>query len=96
MSSNMTGCETADHFILVSVDKSEAPAGTQGDNWYRYVIERGNSKIVGNMCGSLQKVKQKVSDYVDNLNERVASPKGRSPWSPTQSQQKQPPTKVES
>jgi len=96
MSSNMAECEVADYFILVSVEKSEAPKGTKGDNWYKYIIERGNNKIVGNMCGSLQKVEKNVSDYVDNLNERVASPKGRSLWSPTRTQQKQPPVKVES
>lgn len=86
----------ADHFKVVSVEKSEAPQGTAGNNWYRYVIERGNSQIIGNMRGSLQKVKSKVSEYVENLNERSASPKGRSQWTPANSQQKQPPQKVNS
>lgn len=96
MSSNMMNGEMADEFILVSLEKSEAPDGVGGDDWYRYVIERGNSQIIGNMCGTLQKVKTKVSEFVENLNERVASPKGRSLWSPTRTQQKQPPVKVQS
>lgn len=91
MSSNLANKELADYFIVVSVEKSEAPEGAGGDNWYRYVIERGSSQIVGNMRGSLQKVKKDVNEFVENLNERVASPKGRSLWSPTRTQQKQPP-----
>lgn len=96
MSSNLANKAMNDCFVLVSVEKSEAPQGAGGDNWYRYVVERGNSQIVGNMCGSLQKVKKNINEFVENLNERVSSPKGRSMWSPTRDQQKQPPVKVES
>lgn len=96
MSSNMVNGELADQFIIVSIEKSKAPQGAEGDNWFRYVIERGNSQIVGNMSGTLQKVKTKVTEFVENLNERTSSPRGRSLWSPTRTQQKQPPVKVES
>ena len=94
MSSNPTDKDVGDLFIVLSVDKSEAPDGFEGNNWYRYVIERGNSQIVGNMRGTLKKVEQNVNEFVENLNERVASPKGRSLWSPTRTQNKQPPAKV--
>ena len=94
MSSYPANKQLADHFKVVSVEKSEAPQGAEGNNWHRYVIERGNSQIIGNMRGSLQKVKSKVSEYVENLNERSASPKGRSQWTPANDQQKQPPRKV--
>lgn len=87
--------EQADQFIIVSVEKSNAPQGSKGENWYRYVVERGNSQIVGNMCGDLQQVEKHVNEFVENLNDRISSPKGRSLWSPTRTQQKQPPVKTD-
>lgn len=94
MSSNVAGQQLADEFTVVSVEKSEAPEGAEGDNWYRYIIERGNSQIVGNMAGTMKNVKKQVDEFVANLNERTSSPNGRSLWSPTRTQQKQPPAKV--
>ena len=88
MSSNLAKKELADQFIVVSVEKSEAPQGTDGKNWYRYVIERGKSQIVGNMRGSLQKVTTEVDEFVENLNQRAALPKGRSQWTPANGQHK--------
>ena len=93
MSSNTAEKKLADYFKVVSVEKSEAPEGAEGKNWHRYVIERGSSQIIGNMSGSLQKVKAKVSEYVENLNER-SMPKGRSQWAPSSNELKQPPKKV--
>jgi hypothetical protein len=96
MSSYPANKQLADYFKVVSVEKSEAPQGAGGNNWHRYVIERGNSQIIGNMRGSLEKVTSKVSEYVENLNLRSLSPKGRSQWTPSTNQQKQPPQKVKS
>ena len=94
MSSYPANKQIVDSFKVVSVEKSEAPQGAGGNNWHRYVIERGNSQIIGNMRGSLQKVKSKVSEYVENLNQRIALPKGRSQWAPSNDHLKRPPQKV--
>ena len=96
MSSDPANKPLADYFKLVSVEKSEAPQGAGGNNWHRYVIERGNSQIIGNMRGSLEKVTSKVNEHVENLNLRSSSSKGRSQWTPTNNQHKQPPQKVKS
>lgn len=80
-------------FAVVSVEKTAAPAGTDGDDWYRYVVECDNSQIVGNMRGTQQAVTQYASEFVENLNERARTPKGRSTWAPSPSQ-KTPPKKV--
>ena len=40
-------------YVLVSIDKTEAPEGLPGTNWHQYIIERGNSQIVGKKPGSL-------------------------------------------
>lgn len=80
-------------FAVVSVEKTKAPAGTEGDDWYRYIVECDNSQIVGNMRGTQKAVTQYASEFVENLNERARTPKGRSTWAPSASQ-KTPPKKV--
>ena len=94
MASNLAKKDQEDLFVVVSVEKSEAPQGADGKNWYRYVIERGKSQIVGNMRGSLKKVQTEVDEYVENLNQRNSLPKGRSQWAPTNGQQKKPQNKT--
>ncbi len=80
-------------FSVVSVEKTTAPSGAEGDNWYKYIVARENSEIVGSMQGSLQQVTSYANEFVDNLNTRTSNPKGRSTWAPTPSQ-KTPPKKV--
>lgn len=73
-------------YSIVSVDKIDAPDGSDGNDWYRYVVARDNSEIVGQMRGTLKQVNNYAKEFVDNLNVRAASPNRRSPWtiSPTQ------------
>jgi len=79
-------------FSVVSVEKTAAPAGADGDNWYQYVVARDNSQIVGSMRGSLQQVTNYAKEFVENLNNRASMPKGRSTWA-TSATQKTPPKK---
>ena len=95
MASYLANKGLAAQFKVVSVEKSDAPQGSEGNNWHRYVVERGDSQIIGNMQGSLEKVKLKVNEFVENLNQRTASPKGNSQWAPANKHLKQPPQKVE-
>ncbi|WP_455204349.1 hypothetical protein [Kaarinaea lacus] len=80
-------------YSVVSVEKTKPPVGAEGDNWYRYVVARDDSQIVGSMRGSLQQVTTYAREFVDNLNNRATTNKGRSNWSSSLAQ-KTPPSKV--
>ena len=36
-----------EEYVLTSLDRSEAPSDTEGDDWYRYTISQGDNEIVG-------------------------------------------------
>ena len=74
-------------FNVVSVEKTDAPEGCDGEDWYRYVIERGRSTIVGSRRGSLRQVKAHATEYANDLNLRAANG-GVSLWSPRRKAQK--------
>ena len=67
-------------YRLDRVEKSEPPAGMQGDNWYRYVVKRKNGDITGSRCGSYQQVSSYAEALTDSLNARSAS-LGNPTWS---------------
>jgi len=67
-------------YTVVSVEKTEAPEGGDGGEWYRYVVGRDKSTIVGNMRGTLQQVTHYAKEFVENLNSRTGVPKVRSAW----------------
>lgn len=66
-------------YRLVRVEKSDPPAGMQGDNWYRYILRRKNGDIVGRRCGSYQQVSNYAQTFTEELNARVAG-LGASLW----------------
>ena len=76
------GAVAEKEYSVISVDKIESPDGIEGDNWYRYVIKRGESSIVGNRRGTLQQVTSHANDYVEGLNSRTGA-KGSSIWAPS-------------
>jgi hypothetical protein len=82
MSSNDTATTFENPYTLSSVNKTTAPAGTQGNDWYRYVVERDDSTIVGCMRGTLQQVTAYAKEFVENLNSRTKNRKNYSTWSP--------------
>jgi hypothetical protein len=43
-------------FEMASLKKTKAPAGTEGGNWYKYIINQGANRIVGYRQGSLAAV----------------------------------------
>ena len=53
------------------VEKVDAPADLPGDQWHRYVIGRGTSKIEGLKSGSLAEVRQHAENVAEDLNERA-------------------------
>ncbi|WP_455376358.1 hypothetical protein [Kaarinaea lacus] len=68
-------------YSVITVEKTETPEGLTGDNWYRYVIGEGGSKIEGKKPGSLKGVTEHAHAAAEELNSR--SIKGRSTYAPT-------------
>lgn len=61
---------TEPKFKVISIDKTETPSGMSGDNWYRYVIGQGASKIEGLTMGDLSKVTAHAEAIAFDLNGR--------------------------
>ena len=62
---------TAQAYEIVSVRRAEPPTGTEGSNWYRYVIAfEGTNTIHGCRQGGLKAVTTAVEEIVAQLNER--------------------------
>jgi len=58
-------------YEIVSIKRAESPPGTEGSNWYDYVIAFAGTKTVrGCRQGSLKDVTSAVEEIVDQLNER--------------------------
>ena len=62
-----------DPFEVVSIRSVGAPPGLSGDDWFRYVISEGESKIEGFQPGSLYTVTQHAETFADDLNARAAN-----------------------
>ncbi len=58
-------------YHVVTVEKITPPEGMPGDNWHRYVIGQGNSKIEGNKPGSLKAVTEHAETVTEDLNSRM-------------------------
>jgi hypothetical protein len=58
---------------VVSVEKTDPPSGMPGDNWHRYVIGQGTSKIEGTRSGSLKDVTRHAETFAEELNARAGS-----------------------
>lgn len=73
-------------YKLMGVEEIDAPEGCRESGkgrWYRYVIERNNSTIVGQRHGTRQQVTAHADAYVDQLNERSVAG-STSLWAPRQ------------
>lgn len=55
---------------VISIEKSEAPGGAAGDNWYRYVIDSPGAPLTGYFRGKKSEVKVHVDNFVSKLDER--------------------------
>lgn len=72
-----SGSASDDPYELVSVRRSDTPAGTQGSDWHRYVIRQGGNEIRGYRQGTLAAVTSLVEQLVVRLNERRMHKGGR-------------------
>jgi hypothetical protein len=72
-------------FKVASVDKTDAPEGELGRDWYRYVLKSSRSTIIGHRCGSREYVHEYATQCAEQLNARASScqsiwsPRGRKP-----------------
>lgn len=57
-------------YWVESVEKTTAPDGASGNNWFCYIIGRGTSQIKGKMTGSMKTVSDYAEKYAAELNSR--------------------------
>lgn len=75
-------------FKVVRVEKTGAPDGSEGQDWYCYVLEGGCSTITGQRRGSHSDVLEYATQCTERLNARRLtarsnwSQRGRKPASP--------------
>ncbi len=72
---------TLGQYEVEQVIKTTAPAGCDGDDWYRYDIKGERNSITGYARGSLRKVTKYAQEQAVNLNARSGG-QGVSPWAP--------------
>ena len=59
------------HYRVISVKKTATPEGLpEGNNWYRYVIGQGRSKIKGLRPGTMKTVTDHAKSVAEDLNAR--------------------------
>jgi RNA recognition motif-containing protein len=69
-------------YQVASVEKAKMPDGTEGDDWYRYVLSSGTSQITGFHRGSRAEVKEYADHCVEEFNLRSISGKSARTMSP--------------
>jgi RNA recognition motif-containing protein len=69
-------------YQVVSVEKAEMPSGTEGDDWYRYVLSSGSSRITGFRRGSWAEVREYATQCADEFNLRSVRAKSTRPIAP--------------
>ena len=57
-------------YQVTSVEKTTAPEGMLGDNWYHYVIRRDKQVIDGKKPGSLKDVTEHAESVAELINSR--------------------------
>jgi hypothetical protein len=57
-------------YQVTSVEKTTAPEGMVGDNWYHYVIQRDKQVIDGKKPGSLEAVTEHAESVAELINSR--------------------------
>ncbi len=67
-------------YQVIVVEKTTAPEGMPGDNWYRYVIQKGelaNSIMECKKTGSLKDVTEHAENVAETINLRNVRGGGR-------------------
>ena len=77
MTTELKDSNTGITYRVMSVKKTDTPAGMQQGNWFRYVIGHGRSKIEGLRPGTLKTVTEHAKSVAEDLN--IRGKKGFSP-----------------
>jgi len=85
MTDTIASAKTARHtmprpYRVARVEKTDAPDGCRGQDWYRYVLESGRSTITGQRSGTRKDVMAYATQCAEQLNTRGVT--GQSIWSP--------------
>lgn len=67
-------------FKVACVEKIDAPDGSEGQDWHRYVLESGRSTVTGQRRGSRKDVLAYATQCTEQMNARGLT--GQSIWSP--------------
>ncbi len=57
-------------YTVTAVEKTTAPEGMGGDNWYRYVIKKGRSVVECKKPGTLKAVTEHAKGVAELINSR--------------------------
>jgi hypothetical protein len=68
---------TSQFYTIESIEPIDPPAGTEGSDWYQYVIVQGTNRISGYRQGSLESVRQTTEENIELLNERQFGKRAR-------------------
>jgi len=71
MTESIAEPKTVALYKVVFIEQIDPPTGVLGD-WYRYVIQRGESKIEGQHAGGLNDVTEHAETFAESLNERLS------------------------
>lgn len=57
-------------YQVTTIEKISTPKGMPGDDWYRYVIKKGNSVMECKKSGSLKAVTEHAKNAAELINAR--------------------------
>ncbi len=64
-------------FELVSIEKTVAPVGSEGNDWFSYCIAQGSNTITGYRQGTAAGIRESLQEIIVGLNERRSLKRGR-------------------
>ena len=63
--------KTAEYkYLVTSIEKITTPKGMAGDNWYLYIIEKGQSVMECIKSGTLKSVTEHAENAAEQINAR--------------------------
>jgi hypothetical protein len=72
-----TIASSSQFYSIESIEPIDPPSGTEGDDWYQYVIVQGTNRISGYRQGNLESVRRATEENIELLNERQFGKRAR-------------------
>jgi hypothetical protein len=67
-------------YAVSRIERTDGPQGSEGNDWYRYVLDNGRSTVVGQRQGTRKDVESYAIHCAEQLNARGLH--GKSSWAP--------------